>query len=211
MAMSVLNEPPSHPMPHRLARVLILVVSVLLLVGLVVAAEFGARWYLSDRAEREETIAAFLARHGYEDVIVPVPAPPSSTRVRFDAVEGFGMPAPGADAIESVQAEVDHVVDVVIDHALSRPDRSLAVITLNARHADRVREAVIAAVADSPAVAQFFAADKDEPFVVLDADGAAGLRRDTIVLSLGYAKTPHGRVLHNFGIISGASSQCAPR
>ena len=157
----------------------------------------------ADRAEREETIAAFLARHGYEDVIVPVPAPPSSARVRFDAVEGFGMPAPGADAIESVQAEVDHVVDVVIDHALSRPDRSLAVITLNARHADRVREAVIAAVADSPAVAQFFAADKDEPFVVLDADGAAGLRRDTIVLSLGYAKTPHGRVLHNFGAISG--------
>lgn len=30
-----------------------LVVLLLLLVGLVVAAEFGARWYLSDRAERE--------------------------------------------------------------------------------------------------------------------------------------------------------------
>lgn len=30
-----------------------LIVLLLLLVGLVVAAEFGARWYLSDRAERE--------------------------------------------------------------------------------------------------------------------------------------------------------------
>src|SRR5690606_2038267 len=111
--------------------------------------------------------------------------------------------APGADAVESVQEEVDRVVDLVIEHALTTPDRSLAVIALNARHADRVREAVISAVAGSAAVAGFFAADKEEPFVVVDADGAGGLRRDTVVLSLGYAKTPHGRVLHNFGAVSG--------
>lgn len=157
----------------------------------------------TDRAEREESIAAFLARHGYGEVITPVPAPPAPGRIRFEPVEGFGMPAPGADAVESVQEEVDRVVDLVIEHALTTPDRSLAVIALNARHADRVREAVISAVAGSAAVAGFFAADKEEPFVVVDADGAGGLRRDTVVLSLGYAKTPHGRVLHNFGAVSG--------
>src|SRR5690625_2889704 len=113
------------------------------------------------------------------------------------------MPAPGADAVESVQEEVDRVVDLVIEHALTSPERSLAVIALNARHADRVREAVISAVSGSPAVADVFAADREEPFVVVDADGAAGLRRDTVVLTLGYAKTPHGRVLHSFGAISG--------
>ncbi|WP_324650595.1 hypothetical protein [Georgenia sp. H159] len=157
----------------------------------------------TDRAEREESIAVFLARHGYADVIQPVPAPPAPGRTTFEVVEGFGMPAPGADAVESVQAEVDRVVDLVIEHALTTPEQSLAVIALNARHADRVREAVISAVSGSSAVADFFAADKAEPFVVVDADGAAGLRRDTVVLSLGYAKTPHGRVLHSFGAISG--------
>src|SRR5699024_382795 len=135
-----------------------------------------------DRAEREESIAAFLARNGYADVIQPVPDPPTPGRVSLDVVEGFGMPAPGADAIESVAAEVERVVDLVIEHALSTPEDSLAVIALNARHADRVREAVISAVSGSPAVADFFAADRPEPFVVVDADGAAGLRRDTIVL-----------------------------
>ena len=45
--------------------------------------------------------------------------------------------------------------------------------------------------------------DGDDPRGGVDADGAAGLRRDTVVLSLGYAKTPHGRVLHSFGAISG--------
>ncbi len=157
----------------------------------------------TDRAEREESIAAFLAAHGYADVIRPVPGPPAPDRITLDLVEGFGMPAPGADAVESVQAEVDRVVDLVIDHALSTPERSLAVIALNARHADRVREAVISAVTGSAAVAEFFAADREEPFVVVDADGAGGLRRDTVVLTLGYAKTPHGRVLHNFGAVSG--------
>ncbi|WP_413451319.1 hypothetical protein AA0Y32_16820 [Georgenia phoenicis] len=157
----------------------------------------------TDRAEREESIAAFLAAHGYGDVIQPVPDPPAPGRVTLELVEGFGMPAPGADAVESVQAEVDRVVDLVIEHALTAPDQSLAVVALNARHADRVREAVISAVSGSSAVAAFFAADREEPFVVVDADGAGGLRRDTVLLTLGYAKTPHGRVLHSFGAVSG--------
>ena len=103
------------------------------------------------RAQRDEGIAAFLAEHGYGDVIRSVPAPPSTARMRLEVVEGFGMPAPGSDAIESVQAEVDRVVDLVIEHALGAPEASLAVVALNARHADRVREAVSAAAAGSPA------------------------------------------------------------
>ncbi|MFD1507126.1 hypothetical protein FE374_03150 [Georgenia yuyongxinii] len=155
------------------------------------------------RAARDEGIAAFLAQHGYGDVIRSVPAPPSSTHMRLDRVDGFGMPAPGSDAIESVQAEVDRVVDLVIDHALTAPESSLAVVALNARHAERVREAVSAAVAGSPAVAGFFQGERPEPFTVVEADAAAGLARDVVVLSVGYGKTPHGRVLHRFGLLDG--------
>ncbi|WP_211338705.1 hypothetical protein [Georgenia muralis] len=155
------------------------------------------------RAERDEGIAAFLSAHGYGDVIRSVPAPPSASRMLLDLVEGFGMPSPGSDAVESVQSEVDRVVDLVVEHALTTPEQSLAVVALNARHADRVREAVRAAVTDSHAVAGFFAADRPEPFTVLEVDGAAGLRRDVVVLSVGFGKTPHGRVLHRFGPVSG--------
>ncbi|MCK6211102.1 hypothetical protein KZX45_11160 [Georgenia sp. EYE_87] len=154
------------------------------------------------RAERDEGISAFLATHGYDGVIRSVPAPPSASRMRLDLVEGFGMPAPGSDAVESVQSEVDHVVDLVVDHALSRPEQSLAVVALNPRHAERVREAVNAAVAGSPAVAEFFRHDRDEPFTVVEVDAAGGLRRDVVILSVGFGKTPHGRVLHRFGPIS---------
>src|SRR5699024_1619298 len=117
----------------------------------------------TDRTETEETIAALLADNGYDGVITPVPSPPGRSRIRLEKVEGSGMPAPGADAVESVTEEVERVVDLVIDHALSWPSRSLAVIALNSRHADRIREAVLAAVVNSPALAEIFDAAAPAP------------------------------------------------
>ncbi|ACQ79160.1 DNA helicase [Beutenbergia cavernae DSM 12333] len=157
----------------------------------------------TDRGEEDEHLTAFLVRHGYAEVLVPVPAPPGPSRIRLDLVDGRGLAAPGADAVESVAEEVARVVDVVVDHALTRPEESLAVVALNARHADRVREAVAGTVAHSPAVAEFFDAARPEPFTVVDVEAASGLRRDAVVLTLGFGKTPHGRVLHRFGAVSG--------
>ncbi len=156
----------------------------------------------ADRVVREPALMAFLGEHGYAEVIHAVPTPATRPCVRLDVVEGFGLPLSGSDLVESPQTEVDHVVDLVVDHALSRPDESLVVLTLSLRHADRVREAVRSAVADSPAVRDFFATDRPEPFAVLELDSAAGVRRDAVVLSLGLGKTPHGRVMHRFGRVS---------
>lgn len=172
-----------------------------------VAADLAAllpRLTLSaDRSHGHGEVAAFLSAHLYGDTIRSVPAPPGADLIRFDAVAGSGMPSPGAESVESSQQEVEHVVDLVIDHALSRPDRSLAVIALNDRHAQRIRDSVADAVAGSPAVSEFFALDRSEPFGVFTATQAAGLQRHSIILAVGFAKTPHGRVLHRFGPISG--------
>ncbi len=156
-----------------------------------------------DRADLDPEVAAFLATHGYADVVRPMPAPPRRRPIRLELVDGTGMPAPDSPVVESVQAEVDRVVDLVIDHALMRPEESLAVITLNTRHADRVREAVLATAEGSRTLGTFFDPANTEAFTVVEADAAAGLRRDAVILSLGFGKTPHGRVLHRFGTISG--------
>src|SRR5699024_3979563 len=50
---------------------------------------------------------------------------------------------------------------------------------------------------------KFFDAEAPEAFTVVSVDGAAGLRRDAVILTLGFGKTPHGRVLHRFGAVSG--------
>src|SRR5690606_1090906 len=120
---------------------------------------------------------------------------PRPRGITLDLVDGTGMPVPGGEAVESVQAEVDRVVDLVIEHALTRPDTSLAVIALNARHADRVRDAVLSTAAGA-SVAAFFDPAGPEPFTVVDVESVAGLRRDATILPPGYGKTPPGRALH---------------
>lgn len=172
--------------------------------GLVAAAHVLPSVELpGDRLDLDAEIAGFLAEHGYGDVIRPVPAPPRPGGITLELVNGTGMPGPGSESVESVQAEVDRVVDLVIEHALTRPESSLAVIALNARHADRVREAVMSTAAGA-SVARFFDPTAPEPFTVVDIESVAGLRRDTVILTVGYGKTPHGRVLYRFGSISGS-------
>lgn len=147
-------------------------------------------------------IAAFLATNGYEGVVDAVPAPPGTERLALSLVDGRGMPAPGQSAVETVGAEVDRVVDLVIEHALTHPELSLGVVALNARHADEIRRAAAAAVSGSPALEEFFAAGISEPFTVVDLPEARSLRRDHVILAVGYAKTPHGRTIHSFGQVS---------
>jgi hypothetical protein len=156
----------------------------------------------ADRVMREPGLMAFLGEHGYADVVRSVPRPARRPAVRLDLVEGQGVPLTEADLVESPQGEVDHVARLVVEHALSRPEETLAVLTLTVRHADRVREAVRTAVADSAALRNFVAPDRHEPFAVLDLEAAAGVRRDAVILSLGLGTTPHGRVMHRFGRVS---------
>ncbi|MFC7579858.1 prevent-host-death family protein [Schaalia naturae] len=147
-------------------------------------------------------VAQLLQRYRTEQTGVLVPWTTNSAPVDAIWSTGSGMPAPGAVSVESSAAEVGDVVDAVVDHAVEHPDQSLAVIALNARHADRVRQAVARAVEGAPGLASFFAPDVSEPFQVVDAERARGLSRDRILLTVGFAKTPHGRVLHDFGVLS---------
>jgi len=155
----------------------------------------------ADASRRDPHLTAFLAAHGYEGVLSPTPLPENSPLVRLDVVAGTGMPDATSGTVEGPRAEVEHVVELVLTHALTRPDESLAVITPSGAHADLVREAVLAEVRANPSLAVFFDSGRVEPFVVADLTGVAGLRRDAVILTLGYGRTPHGRVLHRFGPI----------
>lgn len=147
-------------------------------------------------------IAHLLLRYGVEVAGVPVPWTSASSEVSAVWTNGTGMPAPGSAAIESSSAEVDAVVEMVVDHALTHPEQSLAVVALNARHADRIRDAVRRKAQGSPGLRDFFDPARTEPFTVVDPSGARGVRRDRVIIAVGFAKTPHGRVLHDFGVFS---------
>ena len=123
-----------------------------------------------------------------------------SIRLDFLA-DGSGMPDPESGGVESVDAEVNRAVELVIEHATTRPHESLMVITASARHAVRVQQAVLAATSGRPELSDFVRGDRPEPFTVTTIEQAVAQSRDRVIFSIGYGRTPHGRVLSDFGAL----------
>jgi hypothetical protein len=101
--------------------------------------------------------------------------------------------------VESIDSEVAKVVELVMEHAVKRPRESLMVITASTRHAARVHQAVLAAFAKRTDLSDFILKDRAEPFTVLTLEQAVAQSRDRVIFSVGYGRTPHGRLLSNFG------------
>jgi hypothetical protein len=118
--------------------------------------------------------------------------------------DGHGMPDPDSGAVESPDAEVRRAVELVLDHAQHRPHESLMVITASARHAVRVEQAVLTAVSGNAKLTEFVIGDRAEPFTVTTIERAVAQSRDRVIFSIGFGRTPHGRVLSNFGALGEA-------
>ncbi|EPR76584.1 Superfamily I DNA and RNA helicase [Leifsonia rubra CMS 76R] len=114
--------------------------------------------------------------------------------------DGVGMPDPDSGAVESPDAEVSRVVELVLDHATKRPQESLMVITASPLHSVRVMQSVLDAVSRRrPELLDVIIGDRAEPFTVTTIDQAVAQSRDRVIFSIGYGRTPHGRVLSDFG------------
>lgn len=114
---------------------------------------------------------------------------------------GQGLPDQQTGAVESTDAEVDRVVQMVLQHAHERPNESLMVITASEKHAVRVYQSVLQAFSKFPQYREFLLGERAEPFAVLTLEQATAQSRDRVIFSIGYGRTPHGRVLSNFGAL----------
>ncbi|MFJ3956247.1 AAA domain-containing protein [Arthrobacter sp. NPDC090010] len=155
----------------------------------------------------DEDLSLQLSRSFYHDRLNRLPDGHAVTGLDRDVVveylaDGTGLPVPGKEAVESVAAEVNRVVDLVFEHARTRPRRSLAVVTTTLGHAARIGEAIRLQLPNHPLLADFFQGAGPESFRVVDLERAKGLVRDHVIFSLGFGRTPHGRALHSFGPLS---------
>ena len=153
-----------------------------------------------------DDVAALVNRSFYSGTQVSMPWAGSflgHPSVVLDVVDdGHGMPDPRTGVVESVDAEVTRAVEAVIDHAITRPSESLMVITASSVHAARVHDALAQTVVSRPEIAGFFTQESHEPFTVLTLEQARAMTRDRVVFSLGFGRTPHGRVLSDIGPLS---------
>jgi len=75
------------------------------------------------------------------------------------------------------------------------------VITASEKHAVRVMQAVLSEIATRPELVDFIIGDRAEPFAVTTIEQAVAQSRDRVIFSIGYGRTPHGRVLSDFGAL----------
>lgn len=109
----------------------------------------------------------------------------------------------------SVADEVTKVVELIMEHARTRPGESLGVIALGVQHAERIDQALRDALASGqasdrpgPSAASaeaFFSEDAVEPFFVKNLERVQGDERDAIILSIGYGKHADGRMRYQWG------------
>ncbi|WP_299298965.1 DUF4011 domain-containing protein [uncultured Brachybacterium sp.] len=165
---------------------------------------------LRDPHPATDGLRGFAQRRALVGEVVAVPSPVAPEQDRLVMVEnGRGPVTEGMEYVESTEAELRRVTDLVIEHARSRPERSLAVLTFTEDHARRLMERIMNTVSVIPALRDYFDPAAKEVFTVLPADQATAVVRDDIIVSVGFGKTPHSRLLHRFGPLSEAGGRKA--
>lgn len=147
---------------------------------------------------RDEALIAFSNAHIYDRQLITFPGVGGDhvlryVPVRWDSQADTNSPSP----------EVDAVVDLIFEHARTRPDESLGVIAMGIRHANRIEECRIQRLRENPELDEelgdFFTEDTEERFFVKNLERVQGDERDAIILSIGYGKNSRGDLPYRFG------------
>ncbi len=144
---------------------------------------------------RDERLVAFSNSRIYGGALTTFPGVFRDDCLRHVVVAQ--TPEPGQEV--SVTAEVQRVVELILEHARTRPEESLGVIALGIKHSDRIDAALREALTDHADLEGFFVEDSAEPFFVKNLERVQGDERDAIILSIGYGKHPDGRMRYQWG------------
>ncbi|WP_432980575.1 AAA domain-containing protein [Dactylosporangium sp. CA-233914] len=150
------------------------------------------RWHYRSQDDR---LIGFSNAHIYEGSLVTFPGVAGDGTLQHVHVSAVADEA----APDSVTAEVDRVVELILQHAQIRPNESLGVITMGITHAERIDLALRRALSARRELHPFFADTAAEPFFVKNLERVQGDERDAIILSIGYGKNASGRLLYRFG------------
>lgn len=145
---------------------------------------------------RDERLIAFSNAHLYDRGMTTFPGVTGPDCLQHVLVE----PTPGEAGSEtSSSGEVQRVVELILEHAEQRPRESLGIIAMGIKHAERIDETLRRSLHDRPDLDQFFDEMRPERFFVKNLERVQGDERDAVILSVGYGKTPDGRLLYRFG------------
>ena len=162
---------------------------------------FHLNWHYRSR---DESLISFSNHHIYDDRLVTFPGPGGTAAMSHVFVDYI----PNSDGQEdSSGGEVQKVVELVLHHARTQPGRTLGVITMGIKHANRIQALLDREIARYPTLAEFFDTGRPERFFVKNLERVQGDERDVIILSVGYGKDRAGNLPLRFGPILSAGGR----
>jgi very-short-patch-repair endonuclease len=177
--------------------------SILTTLQPLIANRCRLQWHYRSQDER---LIQFSNEEIYNRELITFPGAHTESPVRLEVVDGRTDPGTSGSAA----AEVQRVIALVIEHAETRPDESLGVITLGTPHQKVLDMALRRAREDRPDLDEFFAEDRGatQRFFIKSIESVQGDERDAIILSVGVAKTATGGVNKNgFGVLNREGSE----
>jgi hypothetical protein len=121
---------------------------------------FHLNWHYRSR---DESLISFSNHHVYDDRLVTFPGPGGTAAISYVFVDYV----PTQDGQEdSSGGEVKKVVEMILEHARTSPDRTLGVITMGIKHANRVQAALDREMLRNSELAEFFDTGRTERFFI---------------------------------------------
>lgn len=147
-------------------------------------------------------VVDFLREHGYGSIpFVPIQGD-AVGRMTFTQVSGNGVPTLTSGLVESSQQEINAVVGLLRERAASFKNipRSyiLTIVTLSQTHRIRLGAELKAQAAKDPVFGDFLRHVR-----IIDINEVSGSACTDSIISIGFAKTLHGRLLQQFGKLEG--------
>jgi very-short-patch-repair endonuclease len=159
------------------------------------------RWHYRSR---HQALIAFSNKHFYKNELIIFPSPAGQSD-RFGL--GWTFVADGAATGGLNPAEARIAARAAAEFLLDQPGRSLGVVAMNIRQAQRIGDELASIANREPLVAAALAkAENDasgEPFFIKNLENVQGDERDVIMISMTYGPpTVGGRTPQNFGPIN---------
>jgi hypothetical protein len=155
------------------------------------------RWHY--RSRHESLIATSNAEF-YDGRLMVLPSPKArSDKLGLSLKRVDGQWEQGA-GINRIEAEA--VAQAVMRHAQETPGDSLGVAAFSIKQRDAILDAVETLRRANPDTEAFFGAHEHEPFFVKNLENVQGDERDSILISVGYARDASGKVAMRFGPLS---------
>ncbi|WP_116437946.1 helicase [Gardnerella vaginalis] len=157
--------------------------------------------HVKSRATRRSLrLANFLENHGYGSLRHDVPVDKMQGKVKLHQVEASGVPVMSTGLIESSQREIDEVVSLIKQRATTftvvPSSYVLAVVTLTSVFRNRLGAELKALAIKDENMNRFLRHVR-----LVDTSESVGAAATDVILSLCYAKTSHGRLLQQFGVL----------